>query len=303
MKAIFKYFKHFRLCLDVLLILALLMILFLPWQNWFDDGVKLSRAALGVSWEHPLGTDALGRDQWLRAINSLRETLPWLWMGVFLGVSSGLSLGVLRLASSMRPSIQQICRFWESIALFLHGVPLPIAAFFLMVVTHAQGLLSFVICLTALMLLRSYFFVTSNYQRSKLLGYWQAHEAMGGLRLGRIWKYGIFGHWRSELFLAIAFFMKVAVITEISLSYLGFGVQEPRASFGNLLSNQLRQFFDGEWSLLIGALALISLACEAPFCLYRWLNVWPAVLRGQRPFPLPGEKSSGLRTDPSHGRP
>jgi len=275
-------FKHHRLYWDVLIILALLMILILPWQNWFDDSVRLARASQPVSWEHPLGTDDLGRDHWLRAVDSLRGTLPWLWLGVLSGVLGGLFLGLIRLGFAQSCLTKGLWRFVELLATLIHGIPLPVAAFFAMVLFQGQGLITLAICLAIIMVMRSYFFVTSNYRRSARLGYWQAHAGLGGMRILRVWRYGICGHWRDELFLSVAFYMKVALITEISVSYLGFGVQEPRASFGNLLGSQLRNFFDGELSLLVGALALIALACAAPFSLQRCFKAWPAIRRGQK---------------------
>lgn len=278
MKAIYKYSA---LLWDICIVFALLLLLFLPWQHWFDDAVQLSRAFQPLSWAHPLGTDELGRDNWLRAVNSLRSTLPWIWLGIMCGSLVGLGLGLIRLASQLGPWSHRLIAVFELVASGLHGVPLPVLAFFAMVIFHGQGLATLVLSLAVMIAFRFYFFVKLNYQRSAKLGYWQVHECLGGSKMDRVWNYGMKAEWRAELGQSVAFYLKAGLITEISLSYLGFGVQEPQASFGNLLGSQLRSFFNGDWGLLFGALALIALACEAPYSLLRLLNEWPAILRGR----------------------
>lgn len=300
MKAIAKYA---RLSLDAALVIFLLLILLSPWNLWFSQQIDLSRIEAPPSWQHPFGTDALGRDQWLRAVNALRETLPILWLSVVLATILGLAVGILRV-SWTAPS-----RFWlpwvkigEALAHGAHAIPIPVAAFFAMVIYPGDGLLTLAICLAVLVAMRCYFFIQLNFMRSAGFAYWQAHEGVGGTLLGRVYRYGLIGEWRREWLHQLAFHLKVALITEISLSYLGFGVQEPLASFGNLLGAQLQNYLNGDWVLLLGVLGLIYLACEAPFSLHRLFSLWPGYLRYS---PLEtrgrdGQTWGGREMNPSH---
>lgn len=270
MKAIFNQLRY---SLDLLILISLALMIFLPWQNWFDDSVQIARGSLGISWQHPLGTDALGRDQWRRSMDALSQTLPWLWLGVIVGIGSGLGLAVLSLSWRRTAIGSKVCRVLDFFISGVHGLPLMIAAFFAMVLFQGQGFLTLLACLGLLVLMHSYFFVVCNYKRSAKLGYWQAHAGIGGSETSRIWRYGVRGDWREELLTSAAFYMKLAIITEISLSYLGFGIQEPQASFGNLIASELRSFLSGDWALLIGVVLVIVVACEAPFAVLRCLKL------------------------------
>jgi len=60
----------------------------------------------------------------------------------------------------------------------------------------------------------------------------------------------------------LGFQLRVAVAAEASLSFLGFGIQEPQPSFGNMLSSHFDLYLKGHWSVLlviVGGLALAAL--------------------------------------------
>ena len=53
------------------------------------------------------------------------------------------------------------------------------------------------------------------------------------------------------MLLILIFHMKMAVVIEASLSYLGFGVQEPQASFGNMLASHFELYLRGQWQIML----------------------------------------------------
>ena len=61
----------------------------------------------------------------------------------------------------------------------------------------------------------------------------------------RVMKYGLRRLWRKDLEVFTAQHFSLALIIEISISYLGFGIQEPWPSFGRLLAENLSRVFQG----------------------------------------------------------
>jgi peptide/nickel transport system permease protein len=54
-----------------------------------------------------------------------------------------------------------------------------------------------------------------------------------------------------------------AVLTESALSFLGFGVRPPHATWGNLLAGARPYLFDAPWLFLAPGLAIFSLVLGA----------------------------------------
>lgn len=60
----------------------------------------------------------------------------------------------------------------------------------------------------------------------------------------------------SIILVLIGFDIAGAILGEASLSYLGFGVQIPTPSWGNMMSNALTYFFDAPWLVIAPGLAI-----------------------------------------------
>jgi peptide/nickel transport system permease protein len=204
-------------------------------------------------------------------MEALTGTVPYLWLAVLGGAVLGLVVATRRLDWLRAGQVwrHRLLRAGEQLILLVPSVPLPVFAFAAMVLLRGQGLLTLCLCLGSIVALRFYAQILTNYDRSGRLGHWQAHEAIGGSRQQRVIRYGLQREWAAELLHSLAFYLKASIMTEISLSYLGFGVQEPQASFGNLLGSELRTFLNGHWLLLIVSLIVITLTCEAPFAGWR----------------------------------
>jgi ABC-type dipeptide/oligopeptide/nickel transport system permease subunit len=50
--------------------------------------------------------------------------------------------------------------------------------------------------------------------------------------------------------MSLGFHLRTAVAIEASLSYLGFGIQEPSPSFGNMLAAHFDLYLKGQWYVL-----------------------------------------------------
>jgi ABC-type dipeptide/oligopeptide/nickel transport system permease subunit len=133
--------------------------------------------------------------------------------------------------------------------------------------------------LGGLCLVRGALLIADLARRDRQLGWWKAHESMGGSWGARLWRYGIGGIWRGAIAELFVFHLKVALAVETALSYLQFGVQEPDPSFGNILASHFEMALHGQWRVLLTVLAGLLLVASLPASLVALLKVAP----GARP--------------------
>jgi|GEM_PF-1569586 len=245
------------LAISILLPILVLM----PWEQWFSGSVELAAAYAPLgSAAHPLGTDNLGRDLLVRVSSAVKSSVLPLWLSAvgagLLGVMTGLfvcsrrySLGVGRIFS------------------MLGSIPLFLLVFAASVFFERTGLWVFVLPLIFFLSIRFFNVIQLSYLRDAKKAYWTAGQAVGADRSELIWRYGISSAWLPLLVHELAFSMAVVVSIEGALSYLGLGVAEPTASFGNMLSSHFDDYLRGRmWVLVVVASAFI-LTLSWPFVL------------------------------------
>src|SRR5690606_6943936 len=130
------------------------------------------------------------------------------------------------------------------------SVPVGVVAFAWAAVQERAGLTPVLVSLAVVFAVRTALQVQDLFRHDAFLGYWEAHASMGGRLFSRLMSYGISGRWKWGLLDTLAFHLKAGVAIEASLSYLGFGIQEPQPSFGNILSSHLDLFLSGNWFIL-----------------------------------------------------
>jgi ABC-type dipeptide/oligopeptide/nickel transport system permease subunit len=243
------------------------LLIFFPWHLWFEDTVNLRSANLPISLAHLLGTDALGRDHFIRLTTAMYQTIPLLWLSIAIATVSGLFFGIFRImvgVTSKSQFLKNLLFFFDSLLVIATSIPITVISFLVIVYFEADGLGTLLFLLWLFVNIRTYLWVRQSYLISHELGYWQANDAIGGNLLRRIIEYGLKRDWFSSLAEMLAFHLKAAIIIEVSLSYLGFGVQEPNPSIGNMLSLQMERFMAGDMILLFACLIAIWVACSFP---------------------------------------
>src|SRR5690606_22379763 len=130
------------------------------------------------------------------------------------------------------------------------GIPLGLLVLYVAVADGVIAMSTFLTGLAIVMLLRGIYFVLNCYVRDRLLGSWDANRAIGNTEHYRVFHYGFRGGWMRDLLRNLGFHLKIAVICEVGLSYLGFGIQEPAASFGNILASHFDSYLNGNFSVL-----------------------------------------------------
>jgi peptide/nickel transport system permease protein len=202
---------------------------------------------------HPLGTDFLGRDLQARLILGIQAYfLPGL-LAIAIAVAGGAVLGVL--AGYKGGWLAAVITYFDNL---LDSFPrlvlilLVIAAFkpdiyAIMVVVGITGMP-----------------VTSNLIAGKISflrqkNFIEAAHALGLPAHTVILKHILWLNCRALLVIQATLGMAEAILVETSLSYLGFGVQEPTPSWGNMVQAGANYFLQGNfWPSTAPALAILA---------------------------------------------
>ncbi len=198
---------------------------------------------------HPLGTDSAGRDLFSYIILGAHSAfLPGLY-AVFLSLGLGCLFGVLwGYYGGWRSSLVQ------AIIKIVHSIP----RLFLLLVVGAASNFGIYSIMTALGIVS--FPKISELIRGRILSlekqeFITAAREVGMGDLAILVKHILWYNCRHILFIQASFGMADAVLTETTLSYLGFGAQ---ASWGQMVATGDDYLFNGElWASAVPAIAVV----------------------------------------------
>ncbi len=185
-------------------------------------------ALVGPSWQHPFGTDEIGRDLMVRAIYGLRTDLGLIFTAVPLSMAIGTILGLLGIIS--RRLGDWVQRGLDVIAGF-PGLILGIC----IVIVVGTGWLALFIAIT-IAGLPSF----GRLARATLLTQMNREYVIAAMTLGvSKWKImirHILPQAAETIIAQGAVFVVAAVFIEAALSIVGLGLQPPEPSLGTLLN-------------------------------------------------------------------
>lgn len=273
-----RIFRKDQLAVAGLLVLGLLVVLaaagklLTDWQVVFDPATvrlpdkflpPLSRvsAAIIPAADHPvggvylLGTDELGRDVFARMLQGAFVSLSIGAIAVGISVSIGIVLGgvagfygTLKLGGMSVDTL--IMRFTDIMLCF--------PTFFLILTVVALlppsiYNIMIVIGLTSWM-------TTARFVRAEFLALREQDFVVAAHALGMPERRIIFRHMVpnavAPVFVSATIGVAGAILTESALSFLGFGVQPPDATWGNILASGRGFIFDAPWLFFIPGLAI-----------------------------------------------
>lgn len=194
---------------------------------------NLQNKYLGISSQHLLGTDELGRDTFTRLIYGSRISLGIAFVGVFFGALGGISLGVI--AGYYGGKVDIIISRCIDIILAFPGILIAI----LIVAILGVGTVNTTIAVAIFIIPSLARIVRGSVLKIVNEEYIEASRAFGIPSYKIILKH-ILPNIAPIIIVNVTLDLGSAILTASSLSFLGLGVQAPHPEWGAILS-QMRQ--------------------------------------------------------------
>lgn len=207
---------------------------------------------MGGTWEHPLGTDHLGRDYLSRLIYGARVSLMIGAIAALISGAIGTAMGVA--AGYFGGKVDAFVMFLINVRLAM-----PVVLVALAVVAILGGSLTVVICVLGLLLWDRFAVVmrASTLQISRR-DYIAAAQVIGA-STPRILLTEIMPNVVNNLIVIVTLEMAHAILLEAALSFLGLGVQPPTPSWGLMVSEGKNMMLFEPWLVLIPGVVLFVL--------------------------------------------
>ncbi len=201
-----------------------------------DKGVADSLLDVSDGVTHWLGTDNLGRDQLVRLLHGARVSMLIAFCAAGIAFALGISIGMLAgfLGGRVDDLIQWLINTFGSLP--------PLFVLILLNSVYKPNAILLTLFLGFFGWIGAARFTRGQVFQIKTLDYATAAQALGASRLRIMW-YHILPNTIPLLIVLIMLNVGALVLTESVLSFLGFGVQPPQATWGSLLSKSQDFFF------------------------------------------------------------
>lgn len=215
------------------------------WYAWFWDHPK-------AGWDHPLGTDKLGRDYWSRLVYGSRVSLLIGTAAVLMSGVIGTFLGVM--AGYFGGRIDTAVSF-----IITTRLTLPVILVALATVAMLNATLVVITLVLGLLLWDRFAVVMRSVtMQVRAQEYIVAAKAIG-CSTPRIIFTEILPNVAAPLTVIATIEMATAILYEASLSFLGLGVQPPLSSWGLMLAEAKVEIFFAPWMITMPGIALFIL--------------------------------------------
>ena len=222
-------------------------LLSLVWTPWPTDALDIAHRLAAPSLAHPLGTDALGRDQFSLLMAGARASLTVSLVAVGAGAAVGVPLGLLAAARGGWPG-ELVMRGGDIVFAF----PALLIAV-LLAALLGPGLLNAIVAIAVFTAP-----VFARVARAGALSLWPqdfiAAARAGGRTRAAISLVHILPNLAEPLIVQATIQFALAIIAEAGLAYVGLGARPPAASWGRMLAE---------------AQTLVTVA--------PWLAIWPGL--------------------------
>lgn len=199
---------------------------------------------------HPLGTDQFGRDVLSRLIYGARVSLLAAAEAVGVAALLGVPLGMLAGSASRRTDA---ALSWSNDALM--SVPALILALTIVAVLGPGSLTNAMLAIGIVTAPRFFRVARAATQDVRNETYIEASRAIGCKR-SRILSRHVFPNAVTPLVIQVTLTLGAAVVAEASLSFLGFGVRPPTASWGSMLNDAYVNLSQAPYLVYIPGIAI-----------------------------------------------
>jgi peptide/nickel transport system permease protein len=254
-----RFRKHPGAIFGFIVIFVLILLAILAPLSPYDPEVsEISGRYQPPSWSHLMGTDALGRDLFTRALYGGRVSLTVGLLVVMISITIGVPIGALAgyYGGRLDGILMRITDAFLSLPSFLVLILLSAilreveAPLFernnVLTISLVIGILAWT---TFARLVRAIFLTLRE------TDFVSASRALGGSDL-RIILYHILPNSIGPIIVEATLEFGYAIIEESGLSFLGFGIQPPTPSWGNLLSNAQEHFTKYPWLAIFPGLMI-----------------------------------------------
>jgi peptide/nickel transport system permease protein len=205
-----------------------------------------------ATWDHPLGTDHLGRDYMTRLFYGARISLLIGFGAMLISGIIGTTLGVL--AGYYGGRVDMVVNF-----IITTRLSMPVVLVALAVVSIVGSSLTVVIWVLGLLIWDRFAVVMrSATQQVRALDFVTSAQALG-CSTPRILLTEIMPNITNHLIVIATLEMAHAILLEAALSFLGLGVQPPEPSWGLMISEAKGMIFFDPWLITIPGLALFAM--------------------------------------------
>ncbi len=201
---------------------------------------------------HLLGTDFMGRDILSRLIVGIQAYFLPGMLAISIALAGGVILGVPagywggRIATCITYISNLVDSFPRMVLILLVIAAFKPDIYYIMIVMGITGVPAVATAISN----KIYFLSQKNFI--------EAARALGLRRRVIIFKHILWYNCRALLIIQATLGMGEAILLETSLSYLGFGVQEPVPSWGNMVQSGANYFLQGNfWPSTAPALAIL----------------------------------------------
>ena len=223
----------------------------IPWSPLESSSDGLA----SPSWQHLCGTDSTGRDVAARILHGARTSLAIGFVSQAIALGVGVTLGALA-GYYRRWTDIVVCRFIEVMECF----PSLLLILVIIGLTDAQNNMSVIMAVIGL----TGWTGTARLVRGEFLrlggqSFPQAAQALGAGDLRVILRH-LLPNSLGPILVTATFGVASAILIESSLSFLGFGMQAPTPSWGDLISEG-RRYIDFAWWLAFfpGVVMLVTI--------------------------------------------
>ncbi len=214
---------------------------------------NLEAKLLPPSADHWLGTDNLGRDVLARLLHGAYISLSVGFVAVFVSLAIGVAVG----------AVSGYFGGWvDNVIMRVVDAIMCFPTFFLILTAVAlmgPSLINIIVVIGLVSWTGTARLVRAEFLTLRESEYVRAARGLGQNAFAIIFKH-ILPNAAAPIFVTAVLGIPDAILTEAGLSFLGFGVQPPQATWGNIISDGKSYILDAWWLILFPGLAIFMSA-------------------------------------------
>jgi len=253
-----RNFKRHRLALigSGVIVLLVIGVIFVPLLTNYDPGkTRILDKYLAPSLEHPMGTDGLGRDLFLQSMEGGRISLLIGLIAMLLSIGIGTTVGAVAgfYGKALDNALMRVADIFQILPTLFVAILLTqlLRAGAIPFLSAGIAPIVFVIAITTWVGVAR--LVRASFLSIKEKEFVEAGRASGAQN-ARIMLRHILPNAMSPIIVAATLRVGAAIITESGLSFLGFGVQPPTPTWGNMLRNAQSEMDYAPWTAIFPGL-------------------------------------------------